>query len=234
MTVATCITRDSRIARETPNRDRNRAQPVPAIELDVLAGIQDVEAAHPQADGQAEQPRLGAPATARRNPSADRRHRHRQPEEQLRVGGVRAWPASTRTRSPARPATASGTACSAATRRRRTRPTTTTTNSAASRRVIAPRGSSRIAVRGLSASNRASTSRLNPIAALRAPTMHDDNPAHLRPGERMVAPRQQRPGQRERQRKHRVAEAHERQVGRELRMRSSQLPTPIPSSSQLS
>ena len=47
----------------------------------------------------------------------------------------------------------------------------TTTKIVASRRLIAPRGSSRIAVRGLSASNRASTSRLNPIAALRAPTM---------------------------------------------------------------
>src|SRR5215510_3345508 len=47
----------------------------------------------------------------------------------------------------------------------------TTTKSAASRRDIAPRGSSRIAVRGLSASKRASTRRLKPIAALRAPTM---------------------------------------------------------------
>ena len=41
----------------------------------------------------------------------------------------------------------------------------------ASTMVIAPRGSSREAVRGLSASNRASTSRLNPIAVLRAVTM---------------------------------------------------------------
>ena len=41
----------------------------------------------------------------------------------------------------------------------------------ASRTDIAPRGSSRAAVRGLSASKRASTSRLNPIAALRAATM---------------------------------------------------------------
>jgi hypothetical protein len=36
---------------------------------------------------------------------------------------------------------------------------------------MAPRGSSRIAVRGFSASKRASTSRLNPMAALRALTM---------------------------------------------------------------
>jgi hypothetical protein len=45
------------------------------------------------------------------------------------------------------------------------------TNTVASVRVIAPRGSSRIAVRGFSASNRASTSRLKPIAALRALTI---------------------------------------------------------------
>ena len=36
---------------------------------------------------------------------------------------------------------------------------------------MTPRGSSRIAVRGLSASKRASTARLKPIAALRALTM---------------------------------------------------------------
>ena len=45
------------------------------------------------------------------------------------------------------------------------------TKTAASLRVIAPRGISRIDVRGLSASWRASASRLNPIAALRALTM---------------------------------------------------------------
>ena len=47
----------------------------------------------------------------------------------------------------------------------------TLTNIAASRIVIAARGSSRLAVRGFSASSRASTSRLNPIAALRAATI---------------------------------------------------------------
>ena len=46
-----------------------------------------------------------------------------------------------------------------------------TTKIKASRTLIAPRGSSRPAVRGLSASMRASTRRLNPIAALRAETM---------------------------------------------------------------
>jgi hypothetical protein len=47
----------------------------------------------------------------------------------------------------------------------------TITKARASARVITPRGSSRIAVRGLSASCEASASRLNPIAALRAATM---------------------------------------------------------------
>src|SRR5688572_13802633 len=47
----------------------------------------------------------------------------------------------------------------------------TTTNTVASRRPRAPVGISRIAVRGLSASMRASTIRLNPMAALRADTM---------------------------------------------------------------
>src|ERR1043166_2109583 len=45
------------------------------------------------------------------------------------------------------------------------------TNATASVRFIAPRGSSRLEVRGLSASRRASTSRLKPIAALRAATI---------------------------------------------------------------
>ncbi len=45
------------------------------------------------------------------------------------------------------------------------------TKIAASLRDMAPRGSSRPAVRGLSASQRASASRLNPIAALRAATI---------------------------------------------------------------
>src|SRR5204863_274561 len=45
------------------------------------------------------------------------------------------------------------------------------TNTAASRIDIAPRGSSRFDVLGFSASIRASTSRLNPMAALRADTM---------------------------------------------------------------
>ena len=46
-----------------------------------------------------------------------------------------------------------------------------TTSATAAPVVIAPRGNSRFAVLGLSASNRASTSRLNPIAAVRAVTI---------------------------------------------------------------
>src|SRR5215831_4885461 len=47
----------------------------------------------------------------------------------------------------------------------------TITKDVASARVIRPRGSSRMAVRGLRASKLASTRRLNPIAALRAVTI---------------------------------------------------------------
>jgi len=45
------------------------------------------------------------------------------------------------------------------------------TNNTASGRVIAPRGNSRMAVRGLRASYRASTRRLKPMAALLAATI---------------------------------------------------------------
>src|SRR5262245_5160828 len=47
----------------------------------------------------------------------------------------------------------------------------TTTKATASGRLIRPLGSSRADVRGFNASRRASAIRLNPIAALRAPTM---------------------------------------------------------------
>ena len=103
----------------------------------------------------------------------------------------------------------------------------TITKTAASGVVIAPRGSSRIAVRGLSASNRASTRRLKPIAALRALTMHTTIHADLRPRERLLAPGQQRAGQRKRQREHRVAEADEREIGRELVHGSASTPATI-------
>ena len=62
---------------------------------------------------------------------------------------------------------------------------------------------------------RASTSRLKPIAALRADTIATITHRICRHVERRLLPRQQRAGQRKRQREHRVAEADERQVGGE-------------------
>ncbi len=50
----------------------------------------------------------------------------------------------------------------------------------------------------------------------------DDDPGDLRPGERMIAPRQQRAGERKRQREDGMAEADERQIGGELRHVKSQ------------
>jgi hypothetical protein len=63
-----------------------------------------------------------------------------------------------------------------------------TTNSVASRKVMAPRGSSRAAVRGLSASKRASTRRLNPIAAERAATIATRIQKILAIGDTLSAP----------------------------------------------
>ena len=48
------------------------------IELDVLTGIQDVEAADPQADRETEEPRLDAAAAAGRKPATNRCDRQRQ------------------------------------------------------------------------------------------------------------------------------------------------------------
>ena len=83
----------------------------------------------------------------------------------------------------------------------------TITNTVASGFDSSPRGNSRMAVRGLRASILASTRRLNPSPRPRADHAHHD-PRDLRPRERLFAPGQQRPGQREWQREHRVAESH--------------------------
>ena len=72
-----------------------------------------------------------------------------------------------------------------------------------------PLGISREDVRGFAASNRASTRRLKPIAALRAVTMQTTIQSDVPPGDRVLPRSQQRAGQRKRQREHRVAEAHE-------------------------
>ena len=63
--------------------DGNRPQTVGPVELEVLTGVQHVEAAHPRADGQRQHPRLPAAAAARGEPPADRRHRHRQAQKHL-------------------------------------------------------------------------------------------------------------------------------------------------------
>jgi len=66
----------------------NRAQPLRTIEVQILARVQHVEPADPAADRQPEEPGLRCPRrSARGEPSADRGHRHRQTEEQLRIAG---------------------------------------------------------------------------------------------------------------------------------------------------
>ena len=189
----------------------DRAQPVRPIELEVLARVQDVEAAHPQPDR--ERRAATAPIRPARPRRASRR-RARPPWRGRETPACRrctASRASTRTRSPARPATARGTGDSTGRPRRRTRSTTMHDPHRSPRGgVIAPRGSSRIAVRGFSASNRASTRRLNPIAALRALTMATMIHTTCDQVTGVHARGQQRARQRKRQREHRVAEADER------------------------
>ena len=67
---------------------RNRSKPVRAIEIEVLASVEHVEAANPGADGGGEKPGLPAGAPANGQPASNRRHRHCQPEEQLGPGCV--------------------------------------------------------------------------------------------------------------------------------------------------
>ena len=95
---------------------RDRVQAVRAIEVEVLAGIENVEAADPQPDRQAEQPRLRRADRGRRPPASRRPAPPPSPaRERPACRTCSAWPANTRTRSPARPATAGRTAGSAAT-----------------------------------------------------------------------------------------------------------------------
>ena len=67
---------------------RNRSQSVRAVEIQILAGVEHVEAADPGANRQREQPRLPPAASAHSEPAADRRDSHREAQKQLRVGGV--------------------------------------------------------------------------------------------------------------------------------------------------
>ncbi len=172
----------------------------------------------------------GAAASTGRQPAADRRHRHRQPEEGLRVGGValrQRIPEHDGQRHRRQPA-----AERAHLERHRDEHDRPHDDEQRWPRVvdIAPRGSSRIAVRGFSASQRASTRRLKPIAALRAATIADDDPAPPAARSIGVLTRgQQRPGQRKRQREHRVAEADERQIrGQAGHVRSQEVSGSLP------
>ena len=76
---------EQRIADAKANGDR--LQPGGPIEVEILAGIENVEAADPRTNRRAEEPRLarGNPST-RGEPAADRRDSHREGQEQLGVG----------------------------------------------------------------------------------------------------------------------------------------------------
>ena len=121
-----------------------------------------------------------------------------------------ASPASTRTRSRARAATAPGRADSARPAASTKIPDQATTHTMACDLEIAPRGISRPAVRGFRASHHASTTRLNPIAALRALTMATTIHTTCRKPTGVMREASSAPGERKRQREHRVAEPDER------------------------
>ena len=117
----------------------------------------------------AEQPRLPAATAAHGQPAADRRNGHRQAQEQLRPGRE-----ALRQRVPehdrrARPATARSRSGSAATSRTTKTPTRRPRTRSPRASVMAPRGSSRVAVRGFSASKRASTSAVESHRGAAAP-----------------------------------------------------------------
>ena len=63
-----------------PERHRDRVQAVPAVEVQVEDGVDDVEAAHPEADGEEQQPRHGAEVAGDREPGGRRSQPQRQTE----------------------------------------------------------------------------------------------------------------------------------------------------------
>ena len=64
-----------------PNRTGIDSQVLAPIDLEILTGVEHVEAADPQADGQTEQPWLPSRAAAGGKPSTNRGNRHREPEK---------------------------------------------------------------------------------------------------------------------------------------------------------
>ena len=86
MIANTCITREMTRERGNAETHRNRSQSVRPIEVEILTGIQDVEAADPGANRQRQQPGLPPAAPSGSQPSADRRNGHGQAEKELRLG----------------------------------------------------------------------------------------------------------------------------------------------------
>ena len=156
---------------------------------------------------------------ARGEPAADRRDRHREREKELGVAGEplrERVPEHDRERDrrqrEADAARAGTTAPTNATDE-------TTTMTVASRRLIAPRGISRIAVRGFLRVPLRVHEAVEPHRRRPRRDHRDDDPEHA-PGRSSrgrqrgwLLQGQQRARQRKRQREHAVAEAHERQVG---------------------
>ena len=76
-----------------PEPGRHRVEPLPPVELDVLAGVEEVEPRDPHGDGEPEEPRRRLHRPAHRDPGAGRRRAVGEPEdpvgeprEALRVG----------------------------------------------------------------------------------------------------------------------------------------------------
>src|SRR4051812_3476209 len=76
--------RDEQRARDA-ELNRYRPQPMRAIEVEILTGIEHIESADPSPDRGCKQPGLNSSSATGGEPSADGRNSHREPEEELRV-----------------------------------------------------------------------------------------------------------------------------------------------------
>src|SRR3954451_129087 len=63
--------------------NRNRLQTIRAVEIEVLAGIEHIEAAHPRADCQGQQPGFDSAPSPSGQPSPDRSHCHCETKKEL-------------------------------------------------------------------------------------------------------------------------------------------------------
>ena len=154
-----------------PERLRHAVQPHPAVVLKVLARIQHIESANPKQHRTRQHHNPPIQRSPHRNPRCRRRNSQRQPQHHVRPPRhplrVAVEPAPLP--APAEPAPAS--AGSASPHPAQTPSPTPATNPPTNPLLSVPAGRARIAVRGFAASSRASTSRLNAIAADRAATM---------------------------------------------------------------